>query len=144
MTLERLEMIRKFFSGFEGKASPARVGMAQGLALELVAALTPQPINKTTPRGRYLLVFGDSGYVTTDYRVEVCRHDAEFRPRSPWVNHANDAFTDGGPAPTLWMELPPLPPLVKPGGVVEFAGPDGPPVGLEGLSPKGYLGRDEV
>jgi hypothetical protein len=65
-----------------------------------------QPISTAPKDGTYVLVAGDSGYITTPLRVEVCRYDAEYRPRSPWVNHANDCFEEGGEPPTLWMPLP--------------------------------------
>lgn len=65
-----------------------------------------QPI-ATAPRdGTFILVAGDSGYTTTPLRVEVCRWYPAYQPLNPWQNHSNDAFTDGGPEPTLWMPLP--------------------------------------
>lgn len=65
-----------------------------------------QPIETAPKDGTYILLAGPSGYTTTPLRVEVCCYDAEYRPRQPWVNHANDSFMDGGAAPTLWMPLP--------------------------------------
>ena len=68
--------------------------------------MRPRPI-ETAPRdGTYVILFGPSGYTTTPLRAEVCRYDAEYRPRQPWVNHANDSFEDGGGPPTCWMPLP--------------------------------------
>ena len=68
--------------------------------------MTLQPI-ETAPRdGRYILVFGDSGYVTTPMRCEVCRYDAKYHPLQPWANHANDSFEDGGPPALYWAPLP--------------------------------------
>lgn len=68
-----------------------------------------QPI-ATAPRdGTFILVAGDSGYITTPLRVEVCRWYPTYRPNSshPWVNHANDDWSDGGSTPPhLWMPLP--------------------------------------
>lgn len=66
---------------------------------------------ETAPKdGTYVLVAGRSGYTTTPIRVEVCRYYPEYRPRSPWVNHANDCFEDDGDGPPmLWMEIPTLP-----------------------------------
>ena len=64
----------------------------------------------TAPRDKtYVLVAGDSGYSTTPLRVEVCRYDDDYRPLNPWVNHSDDAFTDGGGEPKWWMPLPPVP-----------------------------------
>lgn len=64
----------------------------------------------TAPRdGTYVLLAGPSGYVTTPLRVEVCKHDAEYRPLNPWVTHSGDHFTDGGAEPTHWMPLPEAP-----------------------------------
>lgn len=68
-----------------------------------------RPIETAPKDGTYILLFGPSGYVTTPLRCEVCRYDAEFRPLQPWVNHANDSFTDGGGAPTHWLPLPGVP-----------------------------------
>lgn len=68
--------------------------------------MTLKPI-ATAPRdGRYILLGGPSGYTTTPLRFEACRYDEVYRPRNPWVNHANDHFSDGGGDPTCWCELP--------------------------------------
>lgn len=64
------------------------------------------PISSATRDGTWVLLGGPSGYGTTALRCEVCRYDPEYRPLSPWQNHANNAFTDGGSAPTCWMPLP--------------------------------------
>jgi len=57
---------------------------------------------ETAPRdGRYILLFGPSGYITTPLRCEVCRYDAEYRPLQPWINHASDSFEDGARATPL-------------------------------------------
>lgn len=62
---------------------------------------------ETAPRdGTYFLVAGNSGYMTTPLRVEVCRYDAQFRRDTSWINHANERFSDGGDHPTVWMPLP--------------------------------------
>lgn len=83
-------------------------------ALKRVASLiTPrryadspwQPI-ATAPRdGSYIVIAGPSGYGSTPLRIEVARYVSGYI--QPWRNHANDAFEDGGEAPTLWMPLPP-------------------------------------
>lgn len=65
-----------------------------------------QPIETAPKDGTYVLIFGDSGYTTTPMRCEVCRYDIEYRPLSPWINHANDNFEDGGNAPQWWYPLP--------------------------------------
>lgn len=57
--------------------------------------------------GTFVLLFGDSGYVTTPYRCEVGRYVAEY-DKAPWRNHANDGFEDSGPAPLGWLPLPPM------------------------------------
>lgn len=65
-----------------------------------------QPI-ATAPRdGSYIVIAGPSGYGSTPLRIEVGRYVEGYI--SPWRNHANDAFEDGGQAPTLWMPLPPV------------------------------------
>lgn len=65
-------------------------------------------IDSAPKDGRYVLLFGPSGHTGTPLRCQVCRYDAEYRPRQPWVNHSNDSFMDGGEEPTHWMELPTL------------------------------------
>ena len=64
-----------------------------------------QPIETAPKDGTYILLAGPSGYYTTPLRVSVCRYAPVFRPRQPWVDHADDSFTDGGDAPTHWMPL---------------------------------------
>ena len=65
-----------------------------------------EPI-ETAPRdGTYILLFGPSGYYGTPFRCEIGKYDAEYRPLSPWINHANDSFEDGGPGPTHWAPIP--------------------------------------
>ncbi len=68
--------------------------------------MTLRPISTAPRDGTWVLLFGPSGYVTTPLRVEVGRYYPTYRPLSPWQNHANDAFTDGGPEPTHWLPLP--------------------------------------
>lgn len=71
-----------------------------------------QPIETAPKDGTYILLFGDSGFMTTPLRCSVCRwsHDKdrwsayEFGYR--WNDHAGDAFTDGGLPPTHWLPLP--------------------------------------
>ena len=88
------QLMANFASDMEGQRNALR------------EAIKLQPI-ATAPRdGTYVLLFGPSGYTTTPLRCEVCRYDAEYRPRQPWVNHSNDSFLDGGEAPTHWMPLP--------------------------------------
>jgi len=65
-----------------------------------------QPIETAPKDGRYILLFGPSGYTTTLLHCEVCRWYPEYRPIDPWVTHSNDCFSDGGEAPTHWMPLP--------------------------------------
>jgi hypothetical protein len=67
-----------------------------------------QPIETAPKDGSFILLAGPSGYRTTPLRVEVCRYLPAYRPLNPWQNHANDAFTDGGPSPTHWAPLPTL------------------------------------
>lgn len=64
------------------------------------------PIETAPKDGTYIILFGDSGYKTTPLRCEVCRYDAQYRPLSPWVNHSNDSFEDGGGAPKFWTHIP--------------------------------------
>ena len=88
------QLMANFASDMEGQRNALR----EAIKLQSIA---------TAPRdGTYVLLFGPSGYTTTPLRCEVCRYDAEYRPRQPWVNHSNDSFLDGGEAPTHWMPLP--------------------------------------
>lgn len=76
---------------------------------DIVLAAMPErwrSIDSAPKDGTFVLVAGDSGYVTTPLRVEVCKYDAEYRPLNPWVNHAGDAFTDGGAPAKYWMPFP--------------------------------------
>ena len=58
----------------------------------------------TAPRdGTFILLIGDSGYTNTPFRCEV-GYWCPYKNR--WNTHANDAFTDGGAAPSHWMPLP--------------------------------------
>lgn len=60
----------------------------------------------SAPRNRYILLAGDSGYITTPLRAEIGKwsHD-----REAWMNHGGDYFTDGGSAPIYWAELLEIP-----------------------------------
>lgn len=61
----------------------------------------------TAPRNKtYILLAGPSGYTGTPLRVEVCKYDADLRPRQPWVTYSGDSFLDSGGPPTHWMPLP--------------------------------------
>lgn len=65
-----------------------------------------QPISTAPKDGTYILLFGDSGYMTTPLRCSVCRW-SKWKTR--WDDHECDAFEDGGPPPTHWMPLPEVP-----------------------------------
>ena len=65
-----------------------------------------QPMETAPKDGTYILLAGDSGYITTPLRVEVCRYDAEYHPLQPWVTYSNDSFTDSGGPPVGWLPLP--------------------------------------
>lgn len=75
-------------------------------ALETAGIFGPRPMSSAPTDGRYVLLFGPSGYIGTPLRCEVCRYDAEYRPRQPWVNHASNSFEDGGAPATGWMPCP--------------------------------------
>jgi hypothetical protein len=51
---------------------------------------------------QYILLFAESGYIGTPWRVEVCR----FYHNYGWLNHAGDRFTDSGGEPVGWLPLP--------------------------------------
>lgn len=65
-----------------------------------------RPIETAPKDGTYIILFGPSGYTTTLWRCEVGHYDPDYRPKNPWQTHSNDAFTDGGEAPTHWLPLP--------------------------------------
>lgn len=50
----------------------------------------------------YVLLFGESGYITTPLRCEVCRYSSW----GGWTNHAGDLFLAGGSEPVGWLPLP--------------------------------------
>ena len=64
------------------------------------------PMSTAPKDGSFVLLFGDSGYVTTPLRCEVCRYAPSYRPRQPWVDYANDSFLDSGGPPVGWLPLP--------------------------------------
>jgi len=75
--------------------------------IESIADALPSgwlPIADAPKDGTWVLVGGPSGYTTTPWRVEVCRSHPDYRD-GEWRNHANDAFTDGGAAPTHFCPL---------------------------------------
>lgn len=53
-------------------------------------------------RREYVLLFGESGYITTPLRCEVCRYSSW----GGWTNHAGDLFLAGGSEPVGWLPLP--------------------------------------
>ena len=62
---------------------------------------------KTAPKdGRYILLFGNSGYTTIPWRCAICKYDKEYRPLQPWITHSNDSFEDSGDPAIGWLELP--------------------------------------
>lgn len=65
-----------------------------------------QPIETAPKNGEYIILFGDSGYIGTPLRAEVCRYDAVYRPLQPWVNYGGDSFLDSGSKPLFWTPLP--------------------------------------
>jgi hypothetical protein len=98
--------------GFTGEASllkalfdPGATRMWANMDKLQVCDLPWKPIDSHTPRGCYLLLRGPSGYMGCPHRYIVAKHAAEFRPLQPWVDHAGDTVTDGGPMPTEWVEL---------------------------------------
>lgn len=65
-----------------------------------------RPMSTAPKDGTYIILFAPSGYITTDYRAEICRYYPEYHPLEPWVNHSNDSFRDGGDAPIGWIPIP--------------------------------------
>lgn len=74
-----------------------------------------KPIDKHTPRDRFLMLRGDSGYHSTPYRIMIARYREEYETRDPdgktnnycWRTHSNDSVMDDGDMPTEWMDLIP-------------------------------------
>jgi len=65
------------------------------------------------PQKTLLMVTGPSGYRTHKKFLQLAYVDEDFRPSHGgplrWIDHANDALTDGGLVPTHWAmptELP--------------------------------------
>ena len=63
-----------------------------------------QPIETAPKDGTFILLRGDSGYITTPYRVQVGRWVEGYR--NYWITFSNDAFTDDGGEATHWAPLP--------------------------------------
>lgn len=60
----------------------------------------------TAPKdSTFIQLLGPSGYTTTPYRVVIGRWVPGYRDH--WVNHCDDAFTDGGEEPTHWKPWDP-------------------------------------
>lgn len=69
-----------------------------------------EPIETAPKDGRYILLFGESGYVTTPLRCQVCKFNPAYRPHNPWVTYDGDSFEESGGPPVGWMPLPILRP----------------------------------
>lgn len=73
-----------------------------------VRDLAWKPIDKTTPRDRFLLLRGPSGMSTTPHRYILGRYETDrgaVKEIYNWRDHSGDAVTDGGEMPTEWCEL---------------------------------------
>lgn len=96
-----------------GDPLPPIMAQVEELMTRIVMDRTPlaqwQPMDTAPRDGSYMLLAGDSGFVGTPLRVEVCRYDPEFRPRQPWVTYSSDSFLDSGAPPIYWMPLPQTP-----------------------------------
>lgn len=75
--------------------------------VEYVPAEQWQPIETAPKDGTFILLLGDSGYISTPHRIEVGRWITNYRDW--WVTIDGSAFTDGGVEPTHWMPLPNIP-----------------------------------
>lgn len=78
--------------------SDTQVKEVDKLFTQTLRPMEDAPIEKR----EYVLLFGESGYITTPWRVEVCR----FYHHYGWLNHAGDRFTDSGSEPVGWLPLP--------------------------------------
>lgn len=58
---------------------------------------------ETAPQGRYILLFGKSGYIGVYWRCCVGKYNTA---KGRWEDHAGDAVTSSGEVPTHWAELP--------------------------------------
>lgn len=99
-----VEQFESVGSGGEDNSSKAMDAISR--IIEHARAMRLRPISSAPKDGSYMLLFGDSGYLTTPLRCEVGRWDARYRPHHPWQTHSNDAFEDGGEPPLYWMPLP--------------------------------------
>lgn len=64
-----------------------------------------RPIDENTPKGQFLLLRGPSGCAGTPHRYVAAKHDADFRPRQPWVDASGDSVLDDGEMPIEWVRL---------------------------------------
>jgi hypothetical protein len=132
MKLNEDELRKKFEDWFEADAMPLEAGWFKrdsnfpdlyndscvehswdgfkaGWDSSVESEVCMRPVETAPKDGTYVLLFGDSGYIGTPLRCEVCKYDAEFRPKQPWVNHAGNSFLDGGAFARFWMPLPEVP-----------------------------------
>lgn len=75
----------------------------------MAATVRLRKIDDKAKDGRWVVLFGPSGYTSIPLRAEVCRYDPGFRPLNPWVNHSGDSFTDGGEGPLYYLPYPEMP-----------------------------------
>ena len=78
-----------------------------------------QPIETAPKDGRYILLFGPSGYSTTPLRCHVCRWHHSYRPLDAWQTYSDDAFSDSGDPPTHWCPIPDVVPAPAPTPIEE-------------------------
>ena len=83
-----------------------QLGVVNYPAAEVTSTPGILPMESAPKDGTYVLLFGDSGYASTNHRCEVCRYDLKYRPLAPWQTYSDDAFTDSGGEPIGWLPLP--------------------------------------
>lgn len=54
----------------------------------------------------YVVVLGESGYISTPYQSAVAIMDPEYRPDDPWVDHSSECLSSSGLKPMFYRTIP--------------------------------------
>lgn len=74
-----------------------------------ITRIKMNPVSTIPRDGRMIMLFLNSGYTHTPYRVEVASYQPKYRPKQPWVNYANDSIFDAGGEITDFVGWLPVP-----------------------------------
>lgn len=82
---------------YQGRSAQAFLCHEAGQLLEnLTVKDLPWDHRNSAPRHVYVLLRGPSGVSGVPYRYMAAKHDADFRPRQPWVDIDGDSVEDCG------------------------------------------------